>query len=60
MQDNAEALQGSIRRDAKLRLCKALVSLHLEYCEQLWTLYLRTDVLALERVQRRFTRMILE
>lgn len=32
--------------------------LHLEYCEQFCTPYLRKDVLALERVWRRFMRMI--
>ena len=45
-------------RDVLLRLCKAVVRPHLEYCEQFWAPYLRKDVLALERVQRRFTRMI--
>ena len=39
-------------------LYKALVRLHLENCEQFWAPYLRKDVLALERVQRRFMRMI--
>ena len=41
-----------------LTLYKALVRSHLEYCEQFWAPYLRRDVLALERVQRSFTRMI--
>ena len=45
-------------RDVLLRLCKALVRPHLEYCEQFWAPYLRKDVLGLERIQRRFTRMI--
>ena len=30
----------------------------MEHCAQFWAPYLRKDVLALERVQRRFTRMI--
>ena len=30
----------------------------MEYCEQFWAPYLRKDVLALEEIQRRFTRMI--
>ena len=46
------------RRDVLLRLYQALVRPHLEYCEQFWAPYLRTDVLALERVQCRYTRMI--
>eukprot|EP00061_Rhincodon_typus_P012146 g37698.t1 len=33
--------------------------LHLEYGEQFWDLYLRKDVLSLEVVQKRLTRMIL-
>ena len=45
-------------RDGLLRLHKALVRPHLEDCERFWALNLRKDVLALERVQRRFTRMI--
>ncbi|XP_072107366.1 uncharacterized protein [Mobula birostris] len=45
-------------RDVMLRLYKVLVRPHLEYCGQFWSPYLRKDVLTLERVQRRFTRMI--
>eukprot|EP00061_Rhincodon_typus_P005615 g25343.t1 len=45
-------------RDVLLGLYKVLVRLHLEYCEQFWALYLRKDVLVLEMVQKRFTRMI--
>eukprot|EP00061_Rhincodon_typus_P001313 g14402.t1 len=41
-----------------MRLYKALVRPHLEYCEQFWAPYLRKGVLALERAQRRFMRMI--
>ena len=47
-------------RDVLLRLEKAVVRPHLENCEQFWAPYLRKVVLALERVQRRFTRMIPE
>eukprot|EP00061_Rhincodon_typus_P006967 g28144.t1 len=31
-------------KDVLLRLYKALMGLHLEYCEQFWALYLRKDV----------------
>ncbi|XP_059499605.1 uncharacterized protein LOC132207732 [Stegostoma tigrinum] len=44
--------------DVLLRLHKALVRLHLEYCVQFWAPHLRKDILALERVQQRFTWMI--
>jgi len=44
--------------DVLLRLYKALVRPPLEYCEQLWAPYPSKDVLALEGIQRRFTRMI--
>ena len=43
-------------RDVLLRLYKALVRPHLETCEQFWTP--KEGCAALERVQRRFTRMI--
>ena len=38
----------------------ALARLHPEYCAQFCSSYLRKDVVALEAVQRRFTRLIPE
>ena len=44
--------------DVLLTLYKALVRPHLEYCVQFWSLYYRKDIIKLERVHKRFTRML--
>jgi len=41
-----------------MELYKTLVGPQLEYCVQLWSPHYRKDVIALGRVQRRFTRML--
>ena len=45
-------------RDVLLRLYKALVRPHLEYCVQAWAPYYDKDKRLLEKIQHRFTRMI--
>ena len=44
--------------EVMLQLYKTLVRPNLEYCVQFWSPHYRKDVEALERVQRRFTRML--
>jgi len=44
--------------EVMLQLYKTLVRPHLEYCAQFWSPHFRKDVEALERVQRRLTRML--
>ena len=41
-----------------LQLYKTLVRLHLEYCVQFWLPHYQKDVDALERVQKRFPRIL--
>ena len=48
------------KKDMLLQLYKILMRLHLKYCAQFWSPYLKRDVVALEAVQRRFTRLIPE
>ena len=43
-----------------VRLCKAIVRPHLEYCIQAWRPYRKKDIDKLERIQRRTNKMIPE
>jgi hypothetical protein len=47
-------------RDIMLSLYKSLIRPLIEYCVQAWSPYLVKDVINLEKVQRRFTKMIPE
>jgi len=46
-------------KDVLIRLYKTLVRPHLEYCVSAWSPYYAKDRSLLERVQHRFTRMVL-
>ena len=48
-----------ISKEVVLTLYRNLVRPHLDYCVQFWSPQLRKDVDAIERVQRRATRLIL-
>ena len=44
--------------DVLLKLYKTLLRSHLEYCVQFWKPFYRKDIIKLERVQKKFTRML--
>src|SRR5271155_181787 len=63
--NKANSVLGMIRRNITLKskevivkLYKSLVRPRLEYCVQAWSPYLKKDIEAIERVQRRATKLI--
>ena len=61
----AQGVMGLIKRNIKNRskdgmliLYKTLVRPLLDYCSQIWKPYLRKDITLVERIQKRYTKMI--
>eukprot|EP00061_Rhincodon_typus_P011827 g37129.t1 len=45
-------------REGMMEMCRILVWSQLEHCLQFWSVHYRKDVIAMEEMQRRFTRML--
>ena len=63
--NTANRILGLIRRsivnrskNIMIKLYKSLVRPYLDYCIQIWKPYLNKDIITLEKVQRRFSRMV--
>ena len=53
------SFSSAVHINAKHGLCLSLIRSQLVYCSQIWRPYLLTDIILLERVQRRATKFIL-